>query len=307
MFYVLCCWVDLNGLANQLHCCSLLSLLQMVELQKGLSALKLNATKGAVDQFVEIAAQLDKEKNREHKRGQVGYNTWCDLIASRCRGDTLGNMRGATLDSKHKNYQIRQSHMENVGRGVVDGGLSNLRPGHYTNTALFSSGYSRFNREEMFQPNETEAVREGVHGTKVYDPQKKEWIEKSQARNPKPSRSLVDVNDANQDEKKKLLMQQQANLQKIKELRRRLNQGGKGEEKKHHKWGGANRFEYDKMSQQRAIDLEIADEKQRMDVAATGGSKKMHGSDLFFKKAERARGKSRTPNVWNKLINPDGL
>ena len=61
------------------------------------------------------------------------------------------------------------------------------------------------------------------------------------------------------------------------------------------------------MSQQRAIDLEIADEKQRMDVAATGGSKKMHGSDLFFKKAERARGKSRTPNVWNKLINPDGL
>merc|ERR1719183_1374609 len=51
--------------------------------------------------------------------------------------------------------------------------------------------------------------------------------------------------------------------------------------------------------------MEIADEKQRMDDAATGGSKKMHGSDLFFKKAERARGKSRKPNVWNKLINPD--
>ena len=110
--------------------------------------------------------------------GQVGYDTWCDLIASSCRGNTIGNMRGAAFDSKHRNFLKRSSHMENVGRGVVDGGLSNMRPGHYTNTALFQSGYSRFNREDMFEPNQNEAQRQGIVGKKVYDEKQKEWIDR---------------------------------------------------------------------------------------------------------------------------------
>lgn len=237
--------------------------------------------------------------------GQVGYETWCDLIGSYCRGDTLGNMRGASLDSKHKNYLIRQSHMENVGRGVVDGGLSNLRPGHYTNTALFNSGYSRFNREEMFKPNETEALREGVDGAKVYDEDKKEWIDKGLKNNPKPTRNMEEIAQSKRDQQKLLLEQQLANKKKILELRRRLNQGGQGEEKKPYKWGGDNRFVRDAAMQKRAIQMEIADNKQRLEDGAVGN--KYYGSDLFFQKDLRARGKSRTPNVWNKLINPDGL
>ncbi len=42
--------------------------IDQVELQRGLKALQLNSTKGAVETFVERADQLDKQNGREHKR-----------------------------------------------------------------------------------------------------------------------------------------------------------------------------------------------------------------------------------------------
>ena len=214
-------------------------------------------------------------------------------------------MRGAAYDSKHRNYLKRSSHMENVGRGVVDGGLSNLRPGHYTNTALFQSGYSRFNREELFKPNQTEAEREGVKDQKTYDDRNQEWIDSKNAKAPKPSRSMSDVAKQSDQAKRDLMKKQHDNMKKIKELRRRLNQGGNSEEKQPYKWGGENRFNADRRMRDESNRMEIADDAQRLEAAANNNV--MYASDLFCHKPPPARGKSRTPNVWNKLINPDGL
>ena len=94
---------------------------------------------------------------------------------------------------------------------------------------------------------------------------------------------------------------------KIDELKRRLNQGGKGEEKKPYKWAGENRFKFDIRKAQECKTMEIMDEEQRMKFASSGAANSAHASDLFYAKPAPRRGKSRTPNVWNKLINPDGL
>ena len=58
---------------------------------------------------------------------------------------------------------------------------------------------------------------------------------------PKPSRSMKEISDESDFAKSELIKKQLENTNKIKELRRRLNQGGNGEEERAYRWGGENR------------------------------------------------------------------
>lgn len=215
-------------------------------------------------------------------------------------------MRAAAMDGKHENFLKRTSHMENVAHGIVDGGLSNLRPGHYTNTSLFSSGYSRFNREPLYKPNEAEHVRNKDREKRVMDTETKKWISQSEADAKSPIKrvSAKEIARAEADKKERLARKERENQKKIQKLRRRLMTAhGVSEEKRPFRLAGENRFIADARQRQEAMALEIADEKQRWENAKK--SLKVYESDLFHQKPAPRKLKSRTPNVWNRLINPD--
>ena len=215
-------------------------------------------------------------------------------------------MRAAAMDGKHENYLKRSSHMENVAHGIVDGGLSNLRPGHYTNTSLFSSGYSRFNREPLYRPNELEHERNKDREKRVMDAETKKWIAESEAeaKSPRKIVSAEEIARAEAEKKERLAKKERENKRKIQKLRQRLMTAhGISEEEKPFRLAGENRFVADAKQRQRAMALEIADEKQRWENAKK--SLKVYESDLFHRRPAPRKLKSRTPNVWNKLINPD--
>jgi hypothetical protein len=240
--------------------------------------------------------------------GQVRYDTFVDLCSQFARGNTLGNMRAAAIDAKHKNYLKRNSHMENVAHGIVDGGLSNLRPGHYTNTALFASGYSRFNREELFKPNEAEHDREVNREKRIMDEETKRWIteREADAKDPRPRVSAEEIAQAAAEKKDRLARKQFENQKKIQKLRSQLMKShGKSKEQQPFRLRGENRFHADARQRRESSEMEIADEKQRW--AEAKKTLKIYESDLFHQKPAARKAKSRTPNVWNKLINPDGL
>ena len=171
---------------------------------------------------------------------------------------------------------------------------------------LLGSGLAVLNTD-LIKPNEDEAKRRGVTGKTVYDEDGKEWVKREKVQNPIPTRTVADIAKETANAESELKKKQMENKIKIDELKRRLNQGGKGEEKKHYKWAGENRFEFDIRKAQECRTMEIVDEEQRMTFASSDAANSAHGSDLFHAKPAPRRGKSRTPNVWNKLINPDGL
>lgn len=283
-------------------------LIDIVELQRGLDMLQLDSSKGSVETFMQRAREIDKDRGRKADQNQVRFDTFVDLVSQFARGSTLGNMRAAAIDAKHKNYLKRNSHMENVAHGVVDGGLSNLRPGHYTNTALFASGYSRFNREELFKPNNAEHERVENREKRVLDEETKQWISMSEAdaKDPRPRISAEEIARAEAEKKNRLAKKQFENQKKIQKLRSQLMKShGKSKEQQPYRLRGENRFRADARQRREAIDMEIADEKQRW--AEAKKTLKIYESDLFHQKPAARKAKSRTPNVWNKLINPDGL
>lgn len=114
---------------------------------------------------------------------------------------------------------------------------------------------------------------------------------------------MKEISDESDFAKSELIKKQLENTNKIKELRRRLNQGGNGEEERAYRWGGENRFHADKRKRTEAHQMEVLDEAQM--IADAQKQNTMYASDLFHAKLPRARGKSRTPNVWNQLINPE--
>ena len=115
-----------------------------------------------------------------------------------------------------------------------------------------------------------------------------------------------EIAQAAAEKRDRLARKQFENQKKIQKLRSQLMKAhGKSKERQPYRWRGENRFHADARQRRENEEMEIADEKARW--AEAKKTLKLYESDLFHQKPAARKAKSRTPNVWNKLINPDGL